>query len=171
MAKVTYLEAGQIVGTHGVRGEVRVQPWCDTPAQIASMKTLYWDENGMQAVKIKARVHKNIALVMLDGINTVEQAQALKGRMLYAHRDDFRLPKDRYFVRDLLGLLVIDADSGETYGAIVDVSQTGANSVYHVKTAAGEVLIPAVPLIIKEVDVDGGVVRITPIGGLFDDED
>lgn len=171
MAKVTYLEAGQIVGTHGVRGEVRVQPWCDTPDQLARMKTLYWDEAGAQPVRIKARTHKNIALMVLDGITTVEQAQALKGRMLWAHRDDFRLPKDRYFVRDLLGLSVIDADSEVCYGTICDVSQTGANSVYHVKTAVGEVLIPAVPLVVKEVDVDGGVVRITPIGGLFDDED
>ncbi len=171
MAKVTYLEAGQIVGTHGVRGEVRVQPWCDTPSQIAAMKTLYWDEAGTRPVKIKARAHKNIALVTLDGVTTVEEAMTLKGKMLYAHRDDFRLPKDRYFVRDLLGLAVIDAQSGERYGEVVDVSQTGANSVYHVKTATGEVLIPAVPLIIKDVDIDGGVIRITPIGGLFDDED
>ncbi len=171
MAKVQFLEAGQIVGTHGVRGEVRIQPWCDTPSQIAAMKTLYWDEAGTRPVKIKARVHKNIALAVLDGVTTVEEAMTLKGKMLYAHRDDFRLPKDRYFVRDLLGLAVIDHESGERYGEVVDVSQTGANSVYHVKTPKGEVLIPAVPLIINEVDVDGGVIRITPIGGLFDDED
>lgn len=171
MAKVIYLEAGQIVGTHGVRGEVRVQPWCDTPAQLTKMKTLYWDEAGTQPVKVSARAHKNIALVTLDGVTAVEDAQALRGKMLYAHRDDFRLPKDRYFVRDLLGLRVVDADSGEDYGEISDVSQTGANSVYHIKTPKGEVLMPAVPLIVKQVDVDGGIVRITPIGGLFDDED
>lgn len=171
MPKVMYLEAGEIVGTHGVRGEVRVQPWCDSAAQLTSMKTLYWDENGKQPIKVKARVHKNIALMILDGVTTVEDAQALRGKMLYAHRKDFKLPKDRYFVRDLLGLAVVDDESGESYGAICDVSQTGANPVYHVKTAKGEVLIPAVPLIVKKVDVDGGEVRITPIGGLFDDED
>lgn len=171
MPKVMYLEAGEIVGTHGVRGEVRVQPWCDSATQLCSMKRLYWDENGAKPVKVRARVHKNIALVTLEGVTTVEEAQALRGKMLYAHRDDFRLPKDRYFVRDLQGLSVIDADSGDEYGTLTDVSQTGANAVYHVKTANGEVLIPAVPLIIKEVDVDGGVIKITPIGGLFDDED
>lgn len=170
MPKVMYLEAGEIVGTHGVRGEVRVQPWCDSPEQLCSMKTLYWDENGTKPVKARARVHKNIALVTLDGVTTVEQAQILRGKLLYAHREDFRLPKDRYFVRDLLGLSVIDADSGEKYGTLTDVSQTGANPVYHVQTSNGEVLIPAVPLIIKEVDIDGGAIRITPIGGLFDDE-
>ena len=170
MPKVMYLEAGEIVGTHGVRGEVRVQPWCDSPEQLSKMKTLYWDENGTKPVKVRARVHKNIALVTLEGVQSVEQAQALRGKILFAHRDDFRLPEDRYFVRDLQGLSVIDADSGETYGTLTDVSQTGANAVYHVQTANGEVLIPAVPLIIKEVDIDGGVIRITPIGGLFDDE-
>ena len=171
MPKVMYLEAGEIVGTHGVRGEVRVQPWCDTAAQLAAMKTLYWDENGQQPVKVRARVHKNIALATLDGVTTVEQAQALRGKMLYAHRDSFKLPADRYFVRDLLGLSVVDAEDGHEYGTVCDVSQTGANSVYHVKTPDGEVLIPAVPLIIKEMNIDGGVIRITPIGGLFDDED
>ncbi len=171
MAKVMYLEAGEIVGTHGVRGEVRVQPWCDSPAQLCTMKTLFWDDQGTKPVKVRARVHKNIALATLDGVTTVEQAQTLRGKMLYARREDFRLPKDRYFVRDLLGLAVVDADSGDTYGTLCDVSQTGANAVYHVKTENGEVLIPAVPLIVKEVDVDGGVVKITPIGGLFDDED
>ncbi len=170
MPKMMYLEAGEIVGTHGVRGEVRVQPWCDSPAQLCSMKTLYWDENGTKPVKVRARVHKNIALVTLDGVTTVEQAQTLRGKLLYARREDFHLPKDRYFVRDLLGLAVVDADSGDEYGTLSDVSQTGANAVYHVQTANGEVLIPAVPLIIKEVDIDGGVMRITPIGGLFDDE-
>ena len=171
MAKVQYLEAGEIVGTHGVRGEVRVQPWCDSAEQLTSMKTLYWDEQGTKPVKVRARVHKNIALMTLDGVTTVEQAQVLRGKLLYAHRDAFKLPADRYFVRDLLGLSVIDADSGETYGTLSDVSQTGANAVYHVKTPDREVLIPAVPLIIKDVDIDGGVVRISPIGGLFDDED
>lgn len=171
MPKVMYLEAGQIVGTHGVRGEVRVQPWCDSPSQLAAMKTLYWDEAGTKPVKIKARAHKNIALVTLEGVDTIEQAQTLRGKMLYAFRDDFRLPKDRYFVRDLLELRVIDAETDEEYGTVCDVSQTGANSVYHIKTPKGEVLMPAVPLIVKEVDVDGGVIRITPIGGLFDDED
>lgn len=171
MPKVMYLEAGEIVGTHGIRGEVRVQPWCDNPAQLTKMKTLFWDEQGQKPIKVKTRVHKNIALMTLEGIDTVEAAQALKGKLLYAYRDDFRLPQDRYFVRDLLGLSVIDADSGVVYGELCDVSQTGANGVYHVKTAKGEVLIPAVPLIVKEVDIDGGVVRIIPIGGLFDDED
>lgn len=171
MPKVMYLEAGQIVGTHGVRGEVRVQPWCDSPEQLGKMKTLYWDEQGTQPVKMRARAHKTIALVTIDGVTTVEQAQALRGKMLYAHRDDFRLPKDRYFVRDLLGLRVVDVDSGEEYGTVSDVSQTGANSVYHLKTPKGEVLMPAIPLVIKEMDIDGGVIKITPIGGLFDDED
>ncbi len=171
MPKVMYLEAGQIVGTHGVRGEVRVHPWCDSPEQIAAMKTLYWDEAGQKPVKIRARAHKTMALVTLDGVTTMEQAQALRGKMLYAYREDFRLPKDRYFVRDLLGLRVIDVDTAEEYGEVTDVSQTGANSVYHLKTPKGEVLMPAIPLVVKEVDVDGGVIRITPIGGLFDDED
>ena len=67
MPQLKYLEAGQIVGTHGVRGEVRVQPWCDSPQQFATFKKLYWDAAGKQPVKVKGRPHKNIALVTLDG--------------------------------------------------------------------------------------------------------
>ncbi|MBQ9413861.1 MAG: 16S rRNA processing protein RimM [Clostridia bacterium] len=171
MGRIQYLEAGEIVGTHGIRGEVRVQPWCDSAEQLCRIKTFYWDKDGRQSVKAQARPHKNIALVALDGVTTVEAAEALRGRMLYAHRDDFRLPKGRYFVCDLLGLAVVDADTGVTYGTLCDVSQTGANPVYHVKTDKGEVLLPAVPSIVKTVDIDGGEIRITPIKGLFDDAD
>lgn len=65
MPKQAFLEAGQIVGTHGVRGEVRVQPWCDSPALFATLTTLYWDKAGASPVRVKSRPHKNIALAKL----------------------------------------------------------------------------------------------------------
>lgn len=72
MPKQAFLEAGQIVGTHGVRGEVRVQPWCDSPALFATLTTLYWDKAGASPVRVKSRPHKNIALAKLDGVDTVQ---------------------------------------------------------------------------------------------------
>ena len=78
MPQKPYLEAGQIVGTHGVRGEVRLQPWCDSPAVLTPIKTLYFDE-GKRAVKAACRPHKNLALVKLAGVDTVEAAAALRG--------------------------------------------------------------------------------------------
>ena len=80
MPKQAFLEAGQIVGTHGVRGEVRVQPWCDSPALFATLTTLYWDKAGASPVRVKSRPHKNIALAKLDGVDTVEEQVAIARR-------------------------------------------------------------------------------------------
>ena len=171
MPQKPYLEAGQIVGTHGVRGEVRVQPWCDSPQQFATFKKLYWDVNGKQPVKIKARPHKNIALAMLEGVDTVEAAQVLRGKMLYVDRRDIKLPKGHYLVQDLIGLTIVDADTGETYGTLTDVSQTGANAVYHMTTEKGEILIPAIPDVIIEVDCKRDILRLRPMKGLLDDDE
>ncbi len=170
MPQIPFLEAGQIVGTHGVRGEMRVQPWCDSAQQFATFTTLYWDKDGKQPVKIKARAHKQMALVTMDDVNTVEAAAALRGKMLYVSRRDIRLPKGHHLVQDLIGLAVVDADTGETYGSLTDVSQTGANAVYHMATDKGEVLIPAIPEIILLIDTKADVMKIRPMKGLLDDE-
>ncbi len=169
MPKRTYLEVGQVVSTHGVRGELRVQPWCDSAEQMKALHTLYLD-GGKTAVRAQCRPHGTVALVKLDGVDTVEAAQAMRGTVLYAHRDDLKLEPGRYFICDLQGLRVVDADTGEEYGELSDVSHTGANDVYHLRRPdGGEVLIPVIPDVIKNVDIDGGVVRITPLKGLFDD--
>ncbi|MBR5524505.1 MAG: 16S rRNA processing protein RimM [Clostridia bacterium] len=171
MPQKPYLEAGQIVGTHGVRGEVRVQPWCDSPQQFATFKKLYWDANGKQPVKVKGRPHKNIALVVLEGVDTVEAAQVLRGKMLYVDRKDLKLPKGHYLVQDLIGLTVVDADTGDTYGTLTDVSQTGANAVYHMATDKGEILIPAIPDVVVEINLKRDILRLRPMKGLLDDDE
>ena len=171
MPQKPYLEAGQIVGTHGVRGEVRVQPWCDSPQQFATFKKLYWDKEGKQAVKLRARPHKNVALALLEGVDTVEKAQVLRGKMLYVDRKDLKLPKGHYLVQDLIGLTIVDADTGETYGTLTDVSQTGANAVYHMATEKGEVLIPAIPDVVIEIDFKKDILRLRPMKGLLDDDE
>ena len=169
MPRKPFLEAGQIVGTHGVRGEVRVQSWCDSPEIFASLKTLYWDAAGTQPVRVKSRVHKNLALAKLEGVDTVQDASVLRGRILYLNRRDLDLG-DRYFIQDLVGLSVVDADSGAVYGELTDVSNTGANDIYHMRTPDGrEILIPVIPDIIRRVDIDGGRIAICPMKGLFDD--
>ena len=173
MPKKPFLEAGKVVGTHGVRGEMRVECWCDSPAVFAKLKTVYLDEAGKESVKIAARPHKSMVLVKMNGVDTVEQAETYRGRVLYLSRKDIKLPKGQYFISDLIGLAVKDAATGEVYGELTDVTETGANNVYHMKAAddGREVLIPAVPLFVKTVDVDGGFVEITPIKGLLSDED
>ena len=168
-----YLEIGEITGTHGVRGEVRLNPWCDSPEFVVGFKTLYFDGNGSCAAKLKAvRPHGNIVLLKIDGVDTVEQAQKLRGKILYMKRSDAKLPEGHYFIAELMGCRVLDADDESIcYGTLTDVSETGANDVWHITNEKGEYLIPAIPDVVIETDVALNRVFIRPLKGIFDDED
>ncbi len=166
-----YLQAGKVVGTHGIRGEMRVEVWCDSPEFLAKFKKLYTDKDGNGSLTVKSRAHGNICLVKADGIDTIEMAEKLRGKVIYIDRDDCRLPKGSYFISDIIGCVAVHPETGEGYGKVVDVSQTGANDVWHIKRNESEYLIPNVPDFVKKVDIDEGKVYITPLKGTFDDED
>ncbi|MBR6701528.1 MAG: 16S rRNA processing protein RimM [Clostridia bacterium] len=167
-----FLEIGEITGTHGVRGEVRVNPWCDSPDFIKKFKTLYFDSEGRESVKISSRPHGNIALVKIEGIDTVEEARKLRGRILWMKRSDAHLPEGRYFIAELIGCRVFDADNLEKcYGELTDVSETGANDVWHITKDGREYLIPSIPDVVIETDVASDRIIIRPLKGIFDDED
>jgi len=166
--KKPYLEAGRAVGAHGVRGELRVQPLCDSPVQFAAIRELFLDPEGTRPVKAVSRPHGNIALVKLAGTDTLQAAEALRGRTLYARREDFHLPPGRHFICDLIGCRVLDAATGEEYGVLTDVSFTGSNDVYHMDMGGREMLIPVIPDIVKDMDTDAGVIKIKPMEGLFE---
>ena len=165
-----FLRAGKVVGTHGIRGEMRVEVWCDSPEFLAKFKKLYMDKDGNGEFCVKSRAHGNICLVKADGIDSIELAEKYRGKVLYINRDDCKLPKGSYFITDIIGCNAFDFESDEEYGVVVDVSQTGANDVWHIKRNGNEFLIPNVPEFVKKVDIDGSKVYITPIKGTFDDE-
>lgn len=169
-----YLEIGQIVGTHGVKGEVRVDPWCDDPQFMKQFKTLYYDKNGAKPVKIiTCRPHGNIVILKLDGVDTVEAAAALRSKVLFMARADTQLPDNHFFIQDLIGCRVFDADAPEKgYGVLTQVSHTGANDVWHVTDSGGrEYLLPAIPPVVIETDIDNERIVIRPLKGIFDDAD
>ena len=122
--KKQFLEAGRIVGTHGVRGEMRVEPWCDSAEFLKKLKRLYFDEGRTDAGLVASRVHKSFLLVRLEGVENATQADLYRGRVLYLDRNDVRLPENRYFVSDLIGLSVIDDATGTVYGTVQDVFET-----------------------------------------------
>lgn len=164
-----YLEIGQIVSTHGVKGELRVQPWCDSPEFMKKFKTLYFDSEGKCPAKvISCRPHGNIVLLKIDSTDTVEQAQAMRNKILYMRRSDANIPDGEYFIQELIGCKVFDADTGAEYGALTDVSETGANDVWHITSNGTEYLIPAIPDVVINVDVAGDRVEIRPLKGIFD---
>lgn len=167
-----FLEAGRIVGTHGIRGELRVEPWCDSAEFLTGFKTLYW-ENGATPVKvISSRVHKSLVLLKLEGVESATQGDLLRGKVLYLARKDAKLPEGRYFIQDLLDMEVQDADTGAVYGRLREVFQTGANDVYRIQGENGkEYLFPAVEEMIVDTDLENGVIKVRPISGIFDSED
>ena len=108
-------------------------------------------------------------LLKLQGVDTVEQGDALRGKVLYLDRDDVELPEGRYFLQDLIGLKAVDGNTGREYGVLQEVLPTGANDVYRIVDGAGrEFLFPAVKHMIQGVDLEKGIIALLPIPGIFD---
>ena len=159
MAMEKYLECAKIVGTHGVRGMVRAECYCNTPAALAKLKRVYIKERSGEYREVKVlrgSVQKTMVLFTLDGIDTLEAAIPLKGTTLYADRADFRLRPGEVFIADLIGLHVIDNDSGESYGTLSDITTAGVQELYVVETEDGaRFMIPGVPAFIKRRVTEG----------------
>ena len=162
--KHRYLEAGKIVNTHGIAGEVQIMPWADDPDFLLNFKTLYLD--GKPIHIRSARVHKNAVLMKLDGVDDINEAMRLKNKVVSIDREDATLEEGSFFLADLYGLEVRDADSGEVLGTISDVLTPPANNVYIVKGTKREYMIPAVPEFIVETNVDEGYLLVHLIEGM-----
>lgn len=167
-----FLEVGKIVSTHGLSGELKVEPWCDDGSFLCKFKNLYFDVNGAEKIKVlSAKVHKNIVLMKIYGVDSVEQAELLRGKVLFIDRNDVTLSKGEHFIQDILGLDVFDVDTNFCYGKITDVLKTGANDVYQITDAANKnYLVPAIKEVVCEVDIDNNLIKIRPMKGIFDDE-
>ncbi len=165
MTEQKMLEAGRLVTTHGIRGELKMQPWCDSAEFALEIKKLYMDGKPLDI--ISRRVHKNALLLCLAGVDTVEKAKFLVGKILYFKREDAPLPEDSYFIADLIGLRVFDNRTGAEIGKITDVLQRPANDVYVVSNGDREYLIPAVAEFIGEVDLNSKTMKVNTIEGMI----
>ncbi|MBR5538817.1 MAG: 16S rRNA processing protein RimM [Clostridia bacterium] len=164
-----HLECGKIANTHGVKGDVIIESWCDTPEVLASLKTVYTEKGGVYtpvSVK-KASVYKGRVLASIDGVDVLEDAAALKGTVLFAAREDLPLGEGDFFVQDLIGLIVYEEGSGEEYGTLSDVISGAATDLYEVKNKNGTFLVPVVPEFIKNIDLEKGI-AIRAIEGMFE---
>ncbi|HIT79231.1 MAG TPA: 16S rRNA processing protein RimM [Candidatus Faecivivens stercorigallinarum] len=162
------LETGKIVTLHALKGEVKVEPWCDSPELLAEFDELYLDGRWVNVER--ARVQKRMVIMKLEGYDTPEEAAKLIGKVLYIDRDQLELDEGTYFIADLIGMKVVDADDPEkVYGTLTQVSETGANDVYHILFADGVTrYIPAIPLVVISTDVENKVMTIRPLEGLFE---
>ena len=171
MEKKKYLECAIIINTHGVRGDVKLESLCDSPAVLAGLKRVYLQEGGTyREIKVlHASVFKSFVLASLEGIDDMDKAMTYKGKTLYAAREDFKLKKGDFFIADLVGLPVIDNTSGQTYGKVSEVINRGASDIYVVKTAQGERMMPAVKEFVKSIDLEKGI-YVEVIPGLLTDD-
>jgi len=163
-----FIEVGQIVNTHGVRGEMKVNPIGCTPEFLTSFSVFYLA--GTPVRPTAKRVHKNTLLLTLPGVEDMDTALGYKGKMLSVRRTDAHLPAGSYFDAELMGLTVTDCETGELLGTVTDVLTYPAHKVYEVR-GQREYLIPAVTgVFIESVDPDAGTMKIHYMKGLATDE-
>lgn len=161
--KLQYLEAGEIVTTHGVRGEIKVLPWADGPEFLLDFKRIVI---GTKEYAVEqCRVQKSCNLVKLSGVDSMEQAQLLRGKIIQVYRED--APKGLIFTAELIGVSVY---SGDSYiGDIADVLDYPGNKVYVVK-GEHEYMIPAVKQFVEIIDIENNLMRVKLIEGMRTDE-
>jgi len=162
--KERYLEAGKIVNTHGIAGEVKILPWADDPEFLLDFDTLYID--GKPVRLLSARVHKNCVLARLEGVEDVNGAMRLRDKIVFIDREDVELEDGAFFLADILGLEVRDADTGEVLGRITDILTPPASNVYVVTGGQTDHMIPAVPEFVLETNTDEGYLLVRLIEGM-----
>ena len=161
-----YIEIGKIVNTYGIKGQLKIVPYTDNIKRFEKLKKIYINEKEYLIENVK--YIKNIVILKLQGINTIEQAEEYRNLYMYIDRKDaIKLPKDTYFIRDLIGIEVYTND-GEKLGIIDDIFKTGSNDVYVVKNSLGkQILLPAISSVIEKIDLENKKVTVNLIKGLI----
>lgn len=150
------------MGTHGILGELRIQPWSDNAEFLLPFETLYI---GGKPMKVKSlRVHKSLLLAMLEGIEDVNSAMRMVGKVVSIDRSDASLPEGSVFIVDLVGLEV-KTEEGRPLGRLSEVLTLPANDVYVIK-GESEILIPAVTDFVKEINTEAGYIIVRLIEGM-----
>ena len=167
--KKQYLEIGKIVNTHGIRGDVKVQPWCDSPDFLAEFETLYRKDHSPITIT-SAKVHKGCVLMHIEDIESLEQAQAMRGMTLYMDRDDVELEEGAFFIQDAIGLPVYDERLGREIGIVKEISDGPAGDLYIIQDGSKQHMIPGVPQFLKDVDLENDRITVCTIEGLLSDE-
>lgn len=163
------LEAGKIVNTHGLRGEVKVVSWTDYPEDFEDIEYVYVKrKTGDEKLTISSiKYQKNNLIVKFAEIKDINEAEKYKNQVLYVEREMLgELPEGVYYIADLIGLKVVD-ENGDEIGKIADVFNTGANDIYDVKREGKKnLLIPVIDEVVKEIDLEKKTVRIEMMEGL-----
>lgn len=168
-----YLAVGQIVGAHGLRGELKVEPYTDYAERFAPGSVLLMGEDLEEIFVAAVRPHKGHLLLEVEEFLDRTEAEAVRGEWLFvAESDAATLEADSYWIHDIIGLNVI-TETGQQLGQITDVLVTGANDVYIVQPAAGvnngrEILLPAIADVVLHVDLEAGTMTVHLPEGLVE---
>ncbi len=168
---VDYFVIGQLINTHGVKGELKATALTDDPQRFKKLKWVYIDKNGsLEKFDITGvKFFKQFVILKFKNVDRIEEAEKLKGLYMKIDRANaVKLPKDSFFISDILGMSVYD-ENNMLLGKLVDVIQTGSNDVYIVKSEEGkEILIPALKSVVREVLIDEGKISVILPKGLLD---
>ena len=166
------IAAGKITSAHSFKGEVKIQNWCDSVDFLMRFDKLYLDCGEILEVK-KMRASGNIIIASFAGVENEADAFKLKDKIIYIDKDEAELDEGVFFVADLIGLPVVDFNTGEKYGIMADIFNNGASDIYIVDCGVGadgkkrEAMVPNVPEFIKKVSLKEGVF-VAPIEGMFE---
>ena len=162
--RLPFIEAGEIVNTHGVRGEIKMLPWLDSPEDMRGFTRCRI--GGKDYAITACRVQNTCDLLKLEGVDTMEAAQALRGKTVTLYRED--MDEDVIFAGDLIGMEVFS--QGEKIGELTQVLDYPGNQVYVVK-GEREYLVPAVKEFILSTDLDGNRMEVKLLEGMETDAD
>ena len=170
MARIRYPECGKIIKTHGCHGGVKIEPWCDSPEVFASLPAVYLRVGGeMKSLRLlqTSVFSGRYIFATLEGVESMEAAEALRGSVLYAKREDLNIPDGAMLVAEMKGMKVFDANTGAQLGTLSDVIHPGASDIYVIRTEKGEAMVPVVPEFVQRVEEEVGIF-LTPIEGMFE---
>ena len=164
-----YLEAGKLINTHGVRGELKMDAWCDNLTDYAKVPVFYLKDDGEFPLEVeKIRPFGKFLLVKFKGVDDMDAALKHKNKIIYVDRSNLKLPEGAVFLADIIGLDAIDAKTGDVFGKVRDISDKGSGNLYEIELLTGGVcLVPAVDFFIKKIDLEKGVF-VNVIEGLCD---
>lgn len=159
-----YLEAGRLTSLRGIKGELRFDCWCDSPEFLNGINVFYFDDKGNTSKEVKL-YRPSVPSIVFDGYETRETAAVLAGKTIYFNRDDIKLPEGVFFNDDLIGLDIIDIETNEKIGALSEIIDNGATTLYRVTGENKSFLIPAIKEFVIETSLETGI-KVKLIEGL-----
>lgn len=162
-----YLEIGRVLGPYGLGGEIRVAILTDFPERFATLTSVRVGERLHPYEVESARLLRGEAILKLRGVKDATAAERLRGEVLRVPlAEAVPPPSDQYYWHQIIGLEVVTS-TGESLGHVVEILRTGANDVYVVQGPRGEVLVPAIEDVVKEIDLSTGRLIIQPLPGML----